>query len=260
MKISIITPSLNQGRFLTKCIESVISQHGVDVEHIIVDAGSSDETCEILKSYPHLHWTSEHDDGMSDGINKGFIKATGDWIMWLNCDDYLLPDALIKVISHALDHSCADVIHGDCFRVSVDEKVIRRKYDTPVDEWDFLFVGCCNPSTTTFYRRNIIEAGYLLDITYRNCMDWDYYLRLTRLGYRFSYIPEALACFRVHEDSTTQKHLNRMIDEGLRCQRKHIQERNLPAILGNVALLKILRKLFQVRRVAKRVLAHGRVW
>jgi glycosyltransferase involved in cell wall biosynthesis len=260
MTFSIITPSFNQGRFLPQCIESVLAQDGIDFEHIVTDAGSTDETLEVLRSYPHLQWTSEPDGGMSDGINKGFRKATGDWVMWLNCDDYLLPGALAKVKEFALSHPNMDIIHGDCVFVKEDGTPIRRKYDTPVDEWDFLFVGCCIPSTATFYHRRVLEAGNLLDTGYRNCMDWEYYLRLTRAGFRFGYVPEALAGFRWHEESTTQKHWQRMIEEGLRAQRAHIAARELPACLNSPSLLKGLRKVFQVRRVAKRWVAHRRLF
>jgi glycosyltransferase involved in cell wall biosynthesis len=260
MKFSIITPSFNQGRFLPDCVESVLAQTGVEIEHIVTDAGSTDETLDVLKHYPHLQWTSEPDGGMSDGINKGFRQATGDWVMWLNCDDYLLPGALAKVAAYARTHPEADVIHGDCVYVKEDKTQIRRKQDTPVDEWDFLFVGCCIPSTSTFYRREIIDKGHLLDVGYRNCMDWEYYLRLTRLGYKFGYLPEALAHFRWYENSTTQKYWRRMIDEGLRAQRKHIDERGLPEILKNAAVLKVMRRAFQARRVTKRFFAHGRLW
>jgi glycosyltransferase involved in cell wall biosynthesis len=259
MKFSVITPSYNQGRFLPDCVESVLSQTGVEVEHIITDAGSTDETLEVLASYPHLKWTSEPDGGMSDGINKGFLKATGDWVMWLNCDDYLLPDALEKVADFIKKHPLADVVHGDCIYVNEDKTPIRRKLDTPVDEWDFLFVGCCIPSTATFYRREILDAGHLLDVAYRNCMDWEYYLRLTRQGYHFGYIPEALAEFRWYEESTTKKHWQRMVDEGLKCQREHIDARRLPSILKKVTILKTLRKVYQIRRVLKRIKTHGRI-
>jgi glycosyltransferase involved in cell wall biosynthesis len=260
MTFSIITPSFNQGRFLPQCIESVLAQEGIDFEHIVTDAGSTDETLEVLQRYPHLQWTSEPDAGMSDGINKGFRKASGDWVMWLNCDDYLLPEALAKVKAFALAHPDADIIHGDCVFVKEDDTPIRRKYDTPVDEWDFLFVGCCIPSTATFYNRRVLEAGELLDTGYRNCMDWEYYLRLTRAGFRFGYVPEALAGFRWHEESTTQKHWQRMIEEGLRAQRAHIAARGLPTYLNSASLLKALRKVFQVRRVAKRWMAHRRLF
>jgi glycosyltransferase involved in cell wall biosynthesis len=260
VKFSIITPSYNQGRFLPDCVESVLSQAGVEVEHIVTDAGSTDETLDVLKCYPHLQWTSEPDEGMSDGINKGFAKATGDWLMWLNCDDYLMPGALAKLADYIRSHPRADIVHGDCIYVKEDKTPIRRKYDTKVDEWDLLFVGCVIPSTSAFYRREIISAGHLLDIGYKNCMDWEFYLRLLRLGYRFGYVPEALAGFRWYEDSTTQKHWQRMIDEGLRAQRAHIDARELPRFLGNPSLLKGLRKLFQVRRVAKRMAVHRRLF
>ena len=260
MKFTIVTPSFNQGRFLPDCVESVLAQTKVEIQHIVIDAGSSDETAAVLERYPHLQWTSEPDDGMSDGINKGFRQATGDWVMWLNCDDYLLPGALEKVADFIKSHPQAHVVHGDCIYVKEDKTPIRRKLDTPVDEWDLLFVGCCIPSTSTFFRREIIDAGHLLDVSYRNCMDWEYYLRLFRLGYRFGYIPAALAGFRWHEDSTTLKNWQRMIDEGFKAQREHIRFRHLPRLLGSAPLLKILRKVFQVRRVAKRMMTHRRLW
>lgn len=260
LKFSIITPSYNQGRFLPDCIDSVLSQEGVEVEHIVTDAGSTDQTLEVLKQYPQVRWTSEPDGGMSDGINKGFRQATGDWVMWLNCDDYLLPGALAKVAAYVGSHPEADVVHGDCVFINEDKTPIRRKYDTPVDEWDFLFVGCCIPSTATWYKRGIIDAGHLLDVGYKNCMDWEYYLRLTGAGYRFGYISAPLACFRWYEDSTTQKNWQRMIDEGLRAQRAHIDDRKLPAILKNAAILKLLRKVFQIRRIAKRMAIHRKPW
>lgn len=256
---SIITPSFNQGRFLPDCVESVLTQEGVGFEHIVTDAGSTDDTKSVLERYPHLQWSSEADQGMSDGINKGFRKAAGDWVMWLNCDDYLLPGALAKVEAHARLHPDADVIHGDCVFVDVKRNPLRRKYDTPVDEWDLLFVGCCIPSTATFYHRRILEAGHLLDITYRNCMDWEYYLRLMRSGFRFSYLPEALAAFRWHDESTTQQYWSRMMEEGLRCQRNHIRQRHLPEVLGHPMLLAALRRLFQIRRVARRMSVHHRI-
>lgn len=259
MKFSIITPSFNQGRFLTDCVESVLAQTGIEFEHIVTDAGSSDETLEVLARYPHLQWTSEPDDGMSDGINKGFRQATGDWLMWLNCDDYLLPGVLAKVAAFIKARPDADVVHGDCVFIQEDKTPIRRKYDTPVDEWDLLFVGCCIPSTSTFYRKKIVDEGHLLDVNYRNSMDLEYYLRLLRLGYRFAYLSEAIAEFRWYEDSTTQKHWQRMIEEGLKAKRDHIGERRLSIFLKNATVLEGLRRIFQVRRVCKRLLTHGRV-
>jgi hypothetical protein len=120
-------------------------------------------------------------------------------------------------------------------------------------------VGCIIPSTSAFYRREIIDSGELLDVSYKNCMDWEFYLRLVRDGRRFAYIPELLAAFRWYEESTTSKNWQRMIEEGLRCQREHIASRGFPEWLGNRLILKALRRVFQVRRVAKRLRIHGRL-
>lgn len=259
MKFSIITPSYNQGRFLQDCVESVLSQKGVEIEHIVTDAGSADETLEVLSLYPHLIWTSEPDKGMSDGINKGFAKATGDWLMWLNCDDFLVPGALAKVADFISRHPEADIVHGDCEYIAEDKTPMRRKYDTQVDEWDLLFVGCIIPSTSAFYRREIIEAGHVLDVSYKNCMDWEFYLRLMRKGFRFNYIPELLASFRWYEDSTTSKNWQRMIEEGFRCQFEHIEMQGYPRWWGNKVCLTLLRRVFQVRRILKRLRVHGRL-
>lgn len=257
-KFSIITPSYNQGRFLPDCIESVLSQSGVEVEHIVIDACSTDETLGVLKAHPHIQWVSEKDKGMSDGINKGFLKATGDWMMWLNCDDYLLPGVLRKIADHIENNPQADVVHGDCLFVNEDKSLIRRKYDHPVDEKMLLFVGCYIPSTSTFFRRSIIDSGNLLDVHYRVCMDWEYYLRLMRGGFRFSYIPEVIAGFRWHGSNTSVLQVRRRIEEALMLQREHIAIQKMPTWLGNAAVLQFLRKIYQIRRVLRRKQIHGR--
>ncbi|MEO8617225.1 MAG: glycosyltransferase family 2 protein [Luteolibacter sp.] len=257
-KFSIITPSYNQGRFLPDCIESVLSQTGVEVEHIVIDAGSTDETLQVLKAYPHLDWVSESDKGMSDGINKGFLKATGDWMMWLNCDDYLLPDVLKKVADYIESNPQFDVVHGDCLFVNEDKSLIRRKYDHEADVKMLLFVGCYIPSTSTFFDRKIIDSRHLLDVRYRVCMDWEYYLRLMRAGYRFGYIPEAIAGFRWHGDNTSVIQSQRRLEEALMLQREHIKIQGMPSWLGNSRLLQLLRKTYQVRRVLRRKMIHDR--
>lgn len=99
-RISIITPSFNSGSKLPRAIESVLAQNYSSFEHVVVDAGSTDNTLEILKSYPHLKWISEPDNGQSDALNKGFALSRGEIIVSLNCDDYFAPDAFHAVIPH----------------------------------------------------------------------------------------------------------------------------------------------------------------
>lgn len=259
MKFSIITPSYNQGRFLTDCIESVLSQQGVDIEHIVTDAGSTDETLDVLRRYPHVKWASEPDKGMSDGINKGFLQATGDWMMWLNCDDYLLPGVLAKVAAFIEQHPQAEVVHGDCVFVNEDKTVIRRKYDHEADTIMLLFVGCFIPSTSCFFKRSVIAEGHILDIDYKNNMDWEYFQRLLRIGKRFAYIPEAIAGFRWHGNNTSLVHQERGWREARRLQRQHMELTGMPSWLGQEWVLRVLRRVFQVIRVTRRLRIHGKL-
>jgi glycosyltransferase involved in cell wall biosynthesis len=99
LKISIITPSFNSGEFIERAIKSVLEQDYKNFEHIIIDGGSTDNTVEILKRYPHLHWLSEKDNGQADAMNKGFEKSTGDIIVYLNADDYFFPGSFSTVIA-----------------------------------------------------------------------------------------------------------------------------------------------------------------
>lgn len=260
VRISIITPSLNQGSFVQDCIVSVLEQTGAEVEHIVADAGSTDETIEILQRYPHLLWTSEPDAGMSDGINKGFRRATGDWLMWLNCDDFLLPGALAKVADFVKQNPDLDVVHGDCVFVRADKSVIRRKYDHPLGELVLLFAGCYIPSTATFFKRRIIDQSQFLDTSYKVCMDWEYYLRLIRAGFKFGYLPAALAGFRWHSSNTSLVLIGRGYEEGVRLQREHIAIRRISPLLARKWMLPPLRRLFQLQRILKRLATHGRLF
>ncbi|MES9905892.1 MAG: glycosyltransferase family 2 protein [Sedimenticola sp.] len=100
MKISILTPSYNQGQFIDRCIQSILNQDHQDVEHIVIDGGSTDNTVDVLKKYKHLIWVSERDDGQADALNKGLKMASGDIIGWINSDDYYENNIFSDVVSH----------------------------------------------------------------------------------------------------------------------------------------------------------------
>lgn len=255
VKFSIVTPSYNQCRFIAQCIESVRSQQGVEWEHLVVDAGSTDGTVDALAHYPHLRWTSEPDRGMSDGINKGFLRATGEWVMWLNTDDYLLPDALQKVASHVAAHPDASVVYGECLYVDEHGGLIRRRQDHRFDRNVLLFYGCYIQSTATFIHRKIITAGHLLDVQYRNCMDFDYYLRLSCAGYHFSFLPEALAAFRWHDTNTSTQFAERRYRERLQAQRACLKTLGLEW-LGGERTLSALKRVYQAKRACLRALTR----
>lgn len=256
MKFSIVTASYNQGRFIRDCIESVKSQTGVAWEHIVQDAGSTDETLTVLKEYPHLHVTCEKDKGMSDGINRGFLKATGDWVMWLNTDDYLLPGALAQVADYAARHPAADFIYGDVHFVDAAKNLLRVKREHRFDFNVLLYYGCYIQSTATFLRRKIIAAGHLLDVDYRVVMDFEYYVRLARLGYRIEYLPAPLAAFRWHGDNTSAVQHQRRYEERVRVQHQHLQHTGSTS-LPSRRKLRMLYRVYQIRHALLRWRTHG---
>lgn len=252
MKFSIVTPSYNQGRFVRDCIESVLSQPGVEWEHLVQDSLSTDETRDVLGGFSHLQCVFEKDNGMSDGINRGFLRATGDWIMWLNTDDYLLPGTLEKVSVFAAKNPDADVIYGDVEFVHGDKQLIRHRREHRFDFNVLLYYGCYIQSTATFIRRRVIEAGHLLDVDYRVCMDFEYYVRLARLGFKFAHLPEPLAAFRWHETNTSSTQITRRREERLRVQRQHLELTHRTKLLQNSRVLDVLYRLYQLKRVLLR--------
>ena len=225
MKFSIITPSFNQGRFIRDCIESVRAQTGVDWEHIVMDAGSTDDTISILKEYPHLKWVSEPDKGMSDGINKGWLKADGDWVMWLNTDDYLFPGALTTVTEFASKHPQADVVYGGWAFVAADKQVIKISEALPFDLPMLIHYGCYIGSTACFFRKSrTVDQGFLLNTNFRQAMDQEYYVRLGKAGKAFHPIPEILAGFRVHGDNTSMRHSTATDISGILARQRQLAE------------------------------------
>jgi glycosyltransferase involved in cell wall biosynthesis len=253
MQFSVVTPSLNQGRFLANCLESVANQRSseIQVEHIVVDACSSDGTRAILESRRDAHWTSEPDAGQTDAINKGFRRAAGDWLMWLNADDYLLTGALEKVRDYALAHPTADVIYGDCLFVDEAGRTLREKREGSFDLNMLLFYGCYIPSTATFFRRDLIDRGLLLDPQFKNCMDTEYFLRLAMSGARFEHLPELLAAFRWHDSNISTKFAERRQAERLQIQRQTLQAMGL-GWLGHPVFLQPLFRLYQAKRNLRR--------
>lgn len=224
VKISIVTPSYNQGQFIADAIESVSNQDYPDKEHIIVDAMSTDETLDVIKSYahlPHLRWVSEPDNGQSDAINKGFKMATGDVIAWLNADDYYLPQTFSKIADAFKQNHDAGIIYGNAMMVNQNKEALRVKKDHLFDRGVLLYYGCYIQSTTTFFRREIIDANHLIDSSYKLCMDYEYFVRLSTLGYCFQYTPETLAAFRWHETNLSVLYPQRRREETVKIKHQY---------------------------------------
>lgn len=239
-KISVITPSYNSGLFLKHSIDSVRNQIYRPVEHIIYDNCSTDETKNILMEYRkntrdvEVKIVVESDKGQSDAINKGFKTATGSVVAWLNADEYYLLDTFQNVIEFWNKNPDVDLVFGDCVFVDSQRKVLKRKKEFAFNYKMLLYYGCYIPSCATFIKKSIIDENLLLDTTYYNCMDFEYYVRLANLGKKFKYLPKELAYFICHGDNVSCAFSKRRKEERLRVQLKYgfnIGYRKLQSIL-----------------------------
>jgi glycosyltransferase involved in cell wall biosynthesis len=247
--LSVITPSYNSAAFLEDALQSVVHQEGLCVEHIVIDCASTDNTISILNRFPQLQWISEPDKGQSDAINKGFLRASGDLMGWLNADDYHLPGGLEAISQAAERHPDADVIYGDCLFVDSTGRIVRSKVEHDFDPAILLYFGCYIPSTSTFIRRRVIESGLLLDYDYRVCMDFEYFVRLAHEGCRFHYVPRFIAAFRWHGCNVSLKQVDRRGQERRQVQRRFGKRDYSPSTL------KFLADVHRAKRVVRQIVS-----
>ncbi len=195
--VSIVTPSFNSGEFLEQAIQSVISQDYPYLEHIIVDGGSTDNTLAILQRYgAPVAWVSEPDRGQADAINKGFRRARGDIIGWLNADDSYQPGAITSAVAHLQAQPQVDLVYGGYDFVDADGSLLRR-HTAPEFSLKRLFYGdAIIPQTSMFFRRYLIDivGGVKPDLHY--VMDWEFVFRLAR-RFTVNRVAETWANFRI---------------------------------------------------------------
>jgi GT2 family glycosyltransferase len=203
--IAIVTPSFNQGDFISRTIKSVIEQSYADVRYFVQDGASSDDSRQIIERFSkHLSgWEASPDDGQAQAINRGFANVSGDIMAWLNSDDVLLPGALDYVGNFFACNPEVDVVYGH--RLLIDENDghvgdwVLPKHDDNVLSWvDFV------PQETMFWRRRIWERiGGELDESFQFAMDWDLLVRFRDAGAHFARLPRFLGGFRVHPEQKT---------------------------------------------------------
>lgn len=224
-QFTIVTPSYNYAKYIRECLDSVRNQEGVTYEHLVFDAESTDGTLGILRAYPGIDLVVEPDKGMSDAINKGFRKAHGEWVMWLNSDDRLLPGALKAVADFSKKHPESDVIHGAWNFIDDQGRFLRAMKALPFRLSILVGYGCYIASTALFLRRKTtIDEGFFLNEKFHCVMDGEYYARLGRAGKVFRNFNRPLAEFRQHEGSLSAKRLSRVgIDDWLRRERNRAE-------------------------------------
>lgn len=200
-KITVITPSYNQGQYIEETILSIIDQGYPNLEYIIMDGGSTDNTVEVIKKYQDriTYWVSEKDTGQSNAINKGLRKATGDIINWINSDDQLQPGALMAIARHFMANPDAVIVHG---RIEYFGET-KNYYSTnlPAQDLHIKYVShICMPQPASFFHRRLIDEQGYLDETLHFSMDTDLFMR-AGLHYKLVQVEEVIARFRLHGNS-----------------------------------------------------------
>jgi glycosyltransferase involved in cell wall biosynthesis len=209
-RISIVTPTLNQGQFIEETIRSVLLQGYPDLEYIIIDGGSTDNSVDIIKKYESwlTYWISEPDHGQSHAINKGFKRASGEIMAWLNSDDIYTPGAL---------HAVADAVNrfrgqdgpwngwliGHClYQNLIENRVEEVSPSQPPDDAVTLLKWRC-PQRSTFWSRSCWELIGGLPEDLHFSFDTEFFLRLVFANFRLALLPDVLAVGRIHKDCKT---------------------------------------------------------
>jgi glycosyltransferase involved in cell wall biosynthesis len=200
-RITIVTPSYNQGEFIEETIRSILLQGYPNLEYIVIDGGSTDNTLEVLRRYAHLldYTMTEPDNGQAHAINKGFQRSTGDIMGWVNSDDILLPNALFR-IAEAFQNESITVVTG--FReVRNRNSEFVRYWIRDIPSVHYLTKYCCVAQETTFWRRSVWEELGALDESMHFALDYEYWLRMLQAGHQFKLLPHYIGAFRDYDEN-----------------------------------------------------------
>ena len=204
--VTIVTPSYNQGQFIRTTIESVLSQDYPNVEYIVMDGGSTDQTASIVSEYAsRLTFVSERDSGQSQAINKGFRRGSGAILAWLNSDDVYLPGAISTAVRALSTHPGAGMVYGEGYTIDREGKIQGRfPHSRPFDLWRLTYLSDYILQQSSYFRREALDQVGYLDEQLHYGMDWDIFVRIG-MRYPVQYIPEYLGCIREHDDTKSSR-------------------------------------------------------
>jgi glycosyltransferase involved in cell wall biosynthesis len=221
MRVTVVTPSYNQAKFLEKTIQSVLNQDYEDLEYIIIDGGSDDGSVDIIRKYEDklAFWISEKDMGQTDAINKGFSKASGDVLAWLNSDDTYEPGAIAEAVTYLEKYPQVGLLYGDGNFIDAEDKIIGQ---FPSRQTDYQrlrngYVHVCQQAA--FFRAELWQQVGPLDPSFYFAMDYDLWVRLAKIS-EVKYEPKLWANFRLHGDTKTVAEDDRCWPEMIRVHRR----------------------------------------
>lgn len=203
MKLSIVTPSFNQGRFLEQTIHSVLNQDHADIEYIIIDGGSTDDSVDVIRRHEDriAYWVSEKDRGQAHAINKGLEKATGDVFAFINSDDLYLPGAFRAVMEYFREHPECEWLCGETILFGTERQTILEPTRVPKSAAHALSWAYKAAQPGMFWKRGILKEGF--QERWRYCFDNEMYARLLIRGHKCEYLPVPVAAYRYHPESKT---------------------------------------------------------
>jgi len=216
-KLTVVTPSYNQARFLGATMDSVSAGTGMRIDYIVMDGGSTDHSVEVIRERSSIvrHWQSKPDKGQAAAVAEGFLHADcgpADVMAYLNSDDVFCPGAIDFVLRWFALHPEVDVVYGH--RIIIDESGLEvGRWILPPHDPETLSLVDFIPQETLFWRKRVYDAVGGIDPSFQFAMDWDFLLKLNKAGARFERLPWFLGCFRVHSGQKTHLHLN---DSGAR--------------------------------------------
>ncbi|WP_353861954.1 glycosyltransferase [Azospirillum formosense] len=219
--VSIVTPSFNQGVFLKRTIESVLGQTYPNIEYIVMDGGSTDESLDILRSYgDRVRWISERDKGQTDAINKGLALCSGRILAYLNSDDTLELDAIERVVQAFGEDPGVGLIYGDANYIDVNDAVTGR-YATSPYSFDRLVEDCCVCQPAAFWRAEVTETVGPFDEKLNYVMDYEYWLRIAKAGFGIRHLPVVLANSRLYPETKTMSARGKIYEEVFQVSKLH---------------------------------------